>query len=63
MQGKVRWSYPVVWEDPDQGEIRFFGLVSLANEEESTFFNDWIPSDARSWIAFEAVKRRRDATR
>jgi transcriptional regulator with XRE-family HTH domain len=55
---KVRWTYPVVWEDPHHGALRFLATVSLANAEHATFFNDWIPVDAASWNALEQIKRR-----
>jgi transcriptional regulator with XRE-family HTH domain len=58
MQGKIRWTYPVIWLDPDVGELRFLATVSLANEEHSTFFNDWHPIDAATWEALERVKAR-----
>lgn len=58
MQGKVRWTYPIVWDDPDERELRFLATVSLANDEESTYFNDWIPRDAETWLRLEALKLR-----
>ena len=56
MQGKIRWTYPVVWDDPIVGELRFLATVSLANEVESTFFNDWIPVDAETWLALAKLR-------
>ena len=58
MEGKIRWTYPVVWVDPEVGEMRFLATVSLANEEHGAYFNDWIPLDADSWIRLEAIKGR-----
>lgn len=58
MEGKIRWTYPVLWDDPDVGEMRFLATVSLANEEHSTYFNDWIPVDAETWSALEQVRHR-----
>jgi transcriptional regulator with XRE-family HTH domain len=52
---KVRWTYPVVWDDPRLGEMRFLSTVSLANEEHATFFNDWIPVDAETWSALDRL--------
>lgn len=59
-EGKIRWTYPVLWDDPEVGEMRFLATVSLANEEHSTYFNDWIPLDAETWTALERVKARVD---
>jgi hypothetical protein len=56
MEGKIRWTYPVVWDDVEVGEMRFLATVSLANEEHSTYFNDWIPVDAATWTALEKIK-------
>jgi transcriptional regulator with XRE-family HTH domain len=58
MEGKIRWTYPVVWDDPTVGEMHFLATVSLANEEHSTFFNDWIPVDAETWQRLASSSRR-----
>lgn len=58
MEGKIRWTYPVVWADPDFGVLRFLATVSLANEEHATFFNDWHPVDAETWQRLEQLKAR-----
>ncbi len=54
---KMRWSYPVVWHDPDAGIIRFECTVTVASHADSTNFNDWIPIGAESWAAFERLAR------
>ncbi len=59
MEGKIRWTYPVVWDDPDVGEMRFLATVSLANEEHSTYFNDWIPVDGETWAALNRLREMR----
>jgi hypothetical protein len=46
---KVRWSYPVVWEVPGIGEIRFKVCINTCNEALALSFNDWLPSDPESW--------------
>jgi hypothetical protein len=46
---KVRWTYPVIWEESGVGRITFQGLVTTANEPDGLAFNDWIPCDADSW--------------
>ena len=38
--GKVRWSYPLVWREPDIGDIQFLSLVSIASEPDALSFND-----------------------
>jgi transcriptional regulator with XRE-family HTH domain len=54
---KIRWSYPVVWQEPDIGVMRFHAFVSSANEEDGFAFNDWIPVDAESWERLERLLR------
>ena len=49
--GKIRWSYPVVWNEPGVGEMRFHCFASAANEEDGLSFQDWIPLDAETWSA------------
>jgi transcriptional regulator with XRE-family HTH domain len=56
---KIRWSYPVVWEEPGIGRMRFHCIASSANEADGLSFNDWIPLDAESWAALEALRRGR----
>ncbi len=53
-QIRPRWDYPVVWREPE-GEIRFVGLVTIANERDGLSFNDWIPVDAPSHAVLEQV--------
>lgn len=55
MPAKVRWNYPVVWNDSEFGEIRFLGTVTNASEMSALSFNDWIPLDAESHRRLEAV--------
>lgn len=52
---KVRWSWPVVWEEPDIGTMRFKVLVSSCSEPDALAFNDWIPLDAVSWEVLSRV--------
>jgi len=49
--GTIRWSYPVVWNEPGVGEMRFHCFASSANEEDGLSFQDWIPLDASIWEA------------
>ncbi len=59
--GRMRWSYPVVWDEPGIGVMRFQALVSVINEMHGWAVNDWIPQDAESWQRLEELKRRADA--
>ncbi len=54
---KVRDRYPVIWRDPDHGEMRFLALSSTANEWEGLAFHDWIPTDAPTWEALNRFFR------
>lgn len=54
--GKMRLSYRVVWSIPGQGLLHFECLVTVAHHSDSTAFNDWIPTDAATWTALEALK-------
>jgi transcriptional regulator with XRE-family HTH domain len=60
---KVRWTYPVVWREPGFGEMRFQAVVNPASEPEGWGFNDWIPEDAATHAALEAVVRSRAKAR
>ena len=51
---RLRWDYPIVWLEPE-GEIRFVGTVTVANERDGLSFNDWIPADAESHARLEQV--------
>lgn len=54
---KMRWSYPVVWKDPQAGVMRFDCTVTVASHADSTNFNDWIPVGPESWAALDRVLR------
>ena len=54
---KCRWHYPVVWEEPELGRLRFRVVVNTASEPDGLAFNDWIPLDAPTWDALERLKR------
>jgi transcriptional regulator with XRE-family HTH domain len=57
---KMRWSYPVVWNDPGAGVMRFKCFASSASEPDGLAFNDWIPLDAETWSALEELRRGTD---
>jgi hypothetical protein len=54
---KIRWSYPVVWKEPEAGIMRFHCIVSNMNETEGFSVNDWIPRDADTWTALDGLRR------
>jgi transcriptional regulator with XRE-family HTH domain len=55
---KERWCYPVVWDEPGIGVMRFDAMATPASHPDGLAFNDWIPLDAETWTALEAVKAR-----
>ncbi len=55
---KMRWSYPVIWNEPGIGELRFECLTGITSGLAGLAFNDWIPVDAETWTALEKVKNR-----
>ena len=56
---KARWTFPVVWDEPGIGVMRFTSIASPANDPDGLAFNDWIPLDAETWQRLEQVKGRR----
>jgi transcriptional regulator with XRE-family HTH domain len=60
-EAKCHWSYPVVWRDPECGEMRFRGVVSTASDVDGLSFNSWVPLDAGTWTVLEQVKARASA--
>lgn len=60
---KIRWDYPIIWEQPGIGRMTFRCLLSTASEIDGLAFNDWIPVDAQSWAALEETKRAHAASR
>ncbi len=55
---KVRWTYPVVWNEPGIGRVTFQAVVSTANETDGLAFNDWIPVDSESWANLNELLKR-----
>jgi len=53
---RIRWAYPIVWEEPGYGRMRFRCLVSSLSEVDGMSVNDWIPADAASWSVLERIK-------
>lgn len=52
---KWRFSYPIIWLDPDVGELRFRVCVNPASHKDSLSFNDWIPLDSATWRGLEVL--------
>jgi transcriptional regulator with XRE-family HTH domain len=59
LEYKMRWSYPVVWNEPGVGEMRFHCFVSSASEIDGYTFSDWIPLDADTWNALDRIDQAR----
>jgi len=55
---RLRWSYPVVWDEPGIGVMRFRCLVSTMSEIDGLAVNDWIPRDAESWSNLDRLNQR-----
>jgi len=52
---KIRWSYPIVWDQPNVGILRFDCLMSLASALDGLAFNDWIPTNSATWRGLELL--------
>lgn len=52
---KLRWNFPVVWSEPEVGEIRLIGTVTAASHVNSLVFVDWIPRDGQSHALLETL--------
>jgi transcriptional regulator with XRE-family HTH domain len=52
---KIRLDYPIVWEQPGVGTLRFKCIVSTMNEPDGISVHDWIPADAATWEALGRV--------
>lgn len=53
---KVRWTYPIVWDQPGLGTMRFTCVVNTCNADLGLAFNDWIPLDAETWACLEQLR-------
>jgi len=54
-----RWFYPIVWRDDELGLLRFQGMVHSGDDPQTMIsFNDWIPTDAATCGALQAIKDR-----
>lgn len=48
-----RWPYRVVWQEPDGERMTFQGFAWTVNEEDGLDIDDWIPTDAQTWLALD----------
>jgi transcriptional regulator with XRE-family HTH domain len=53
---RLRWHYPMAWQHPAAGVMRFDCVVSTCNADEGQAFNDWIPVDSESWANLERLR-------
>lgn len=53
---RIQSDFPVVWADPEHGEMRFRSIISVVSERDLLSFRDWHPVDAESWRVLEQVK-------
>lgn len=53
---KIRWEYPIRWQDPEVGALHFRGIVNPASEPDGLAFNDWIPIDSDTWDALKKLE-------
>lgn len=52
---KLRWNFPVIWTEPETGEVRMIGTVTAASHVNSLVFVDWIPRDGDSHARLETL--------
>lgn len=53
---RIRWTYPVVWDEPGIGKMTFRATVSTLNENDGLAVNDWIPVGSDSWRNLEQLR-------
>jgi transcriptional regulator with XRE-family HTH domain len=52
---RVQWDMPLIWRDPEFGEMRFIDTVSVASESDVLQFQDWHPVDGETWSVLDKV--------
>lgn len=52
---KVRWRFPVVWDRPPVGELRFEVVLNPASEHEGIYFQEWHPLGSGTWEKLEQL--------
>lgn len=55
---KVTWGYPIIWNTPEVGELRFNGFVNSVNEVHCIDTDDWIPADEESFRRLDTLLAR-----
>ena len=53
---KVRWWYPIVWDEPGIGTMRFRCLSTTCDEPRGLAYQDWMPLDAATWHALDTLR-------
>ena len=53
---KWRFSYPIRWQHPLVGPLRFHATVNLVNHDDYLTINEWIPIDEESWNALHRLR-------
>jgi transcriptional regulator with XRE-family HTH domain len=59
-EAAIRWGFPITWNDPRVGELRFLNLVDAISAVDGFSFNAWLPRDAETvarWQELEARSR------
>ena len=56
IEPKIRWTYPIVWNQPGLGTMRFTCVVNTCNADLGLAFNDWIPLDSETWACLETLR-------
>ena len=52
---KVTWTYPMTFDIPDVGQIRFRGFVNSVNDVDCLDIDDWIPADPESFRCLDRL--------
>jgi transcriptional regulator with XRE-family HTH domain len=50
-----RWSYSIVWNEPEFGTMKFKCFAWSVNDEDGLDIDDWIPSDAETWVVLDRM--------
>lgn len=52
---KWRFDYPIHWQHPRCGILKFHVVVNPVNRQDHITINDWIPMDGQTWDAVRAL--------
>jgi transcriptional regulator with XRE-family HTH domain len=53
---KIRFSYPITWRHSMVGSLRFLVQANPADRSGGLYFNDWMPTDGRTWDALALLR-------